>query len=65
MLMNSFAAANPGASEAAAQASALGTLSWIGAAVTVVMLIVSLMLRNVPIQAPAPQTPPAQPATGK
>ena len=65
MLMNSFVSANPGASEAAAQASALGTLSWIGAAVTVVMLIVSLLLRNVSIQTPTPLTTPAQPATGK
>ena len=65
ILMSNYLAANPGASEAAAQASALGTLAWIGAAVTVVTLIVSLLLRNVSIQTPTPQTPPAQPAPGK
>src|SRR5512136_1683147 len=65
ILMGNYLAANPGASDAAAQASALGTLSWIGAAVTGVTLIVSLLLRNVSIQTPTPQTTLAQPATGK
>ncbi len=65
IFMNNYLAANPGASDAAAQASALGTLSWIGAAVTVVMLIVSLLLRNMSIQAPNPQIAPVQPAAGK
>jgi hypothetical protein len=32
--------------EAVAQASALGTLTWIGVAATLVTLVVSLMLRN-------------------
>ena len=67
IFMNNYLAANPGASEAAAQASALGTLSWIGAAVTVVMLVVSLLLRNVSGKAavPAAAAPAAEVAAGK
>jgi MFS family permease len=65
IFMNNYLVANPGASDAAAQASALGTLSWIGAAVTVVMLVVSLMLRNVSQQAPAPAVAAAAKAAGK
>jgi len=58
-------ASNPGATDAAAQASALGMLAWISAAVTVVTLVVSLMLRK-PVEKateslaeiPAAATPP-------
>lgn len=55
--MSSYTAANPGATEAAAQASALGRLAWIGLAGTLVTLAVALMLQN-PTGAPAPR--PAQ-----
>jgi MFS family permease len=47
---------NAAAGEAAAQAEALGTLAWISAGVTLVVLIVSLLLRNTP---PTPAAPPA------
>ena len=46
IFMNNFMASNPGATEAAAQASALGTLSWIGVVVTLVTFGVTLMLPN-------------------
>ena len=56
--MATYVTNNPGASEAAAQASALGILSWIGVAATLLTLVVSLMLRNVSPQA-QPQSPTA------
>jgi MFS family permease len=61
-LMSSFMASNPIATDAAAQASALGILSWIGVAGTIVTLAIALMLRR--SLADQPQAPPA-PATSK
>jgi MFS family permease len=65
-LMNSYFAANPAATEAAAQASALGQLAWVGLAVTLFTFAAALMLRN---PQPAPSQPPAtataQPIAGK
>jgi len=52
MLMNNFMASNPGATDAAAQASALGTLSWIGVAATAVTFVISLMLQDAAKGAP-------------
>jgi len=57
-LMNSFIAGNPGATEAAAQASALGTLSWIGLVVTLVTLWVALKLRAPSVGTAVPPVPP-------
>ncbi|MFN8498857.1 MAG: MFS transporter [Anaerolineae bacterium] len=57
-LMGAYMASNPGATDAAAQANALGTLSWLGLVVTLVTLGASLLLRNV---APQPQAKPAPP----
>jgi MFS family permease len=57
-LMNSYIAANAGATDAAAQANALGTLAWISAAATVVTFLVTLMLRKPAAQAEGtPATP--------
>jgi MFS family permease len=56
MLMSNYMASNPGATDATAQAAALGTLAWIGVAVTAVTLVVSLMLRKP--AAPAGQATP-------
>jgi MFS family permease len=55
-LMNRYMMSNPGATEAAALSSALGTLAWISLAVTLVTLLVSLKLpKSAPLQqAPAP-----------
>jgi MFS family permease len=61
-LMNTYLADNAGATDAAAQANALGTLAWIGAGVTLVTAFTSLLLRN-PDQAPA-QKPKMAPAAG-
>ena len=47
---------NPGATEAAAQASALGVLAWIGVAGTLVTLVVALMLRK-PVESAGQQLP--------
>ncbi len=44
--MASFATENPGATEAAAQASALGTLAWISVGASLLTLAIALMLRN-------------------
>jgi MFS family permease len=44
--MGSYTTANPGATEAAAQAFALGRLAWITLAVTLASLLVALMLSN-------------------
>ena len=52
--MSSYVANNPGATDAAAQAFALGRLAWIGLAGTLATLIVALMLGN-PTTAPAGQ----------
>lgn len=49
-------AGNPGATEAAAQSSALGTLAWISVAVSLVTLVITLMLRK-PAGGSAAQTP--------
>jgi MFS family permease len=54
-LMERFLAANPGASAAEAQASALGTLAWIALAVTAATFAAALMLPKAAAQ-------PAQPA---
>lgn len=54
-LMERFLAANPGATSAAAQASALGTLAWISLAITAATFAAALML-------PKTSTPQAQPA---
>jgi hypothetical protein len=45
-LMSNYTANNAGASEAAAQSSALGTLSWIATVLTLGTLAVGLMLRK-------------------
>jgi MFS family permease len=55
--LSAFMAQNAAAGEAAAQADALGTLSWISAGVTLVVLLVALLLRNAPA-APAAQAAP-------
>ena len=55
-LMSSYVANNAGATEAAAQASALGTLAWIGVAVTLVTLFVALKLRKPASESPVPTT---------
>jgi hypothetical protein len=47
VFMSNYIASNPGASDAAAQASALGALSWIGVAATLVTLMVSLLLQDI------------------
>ena len=44
--LSAFMAQNAAAGEAAAQADALGTLSWISAGVTLVVLLVALLLRT-------------------
>jgi len=44
--MSSYTTTNPGTTEAAAQAFALGRLAWITMAVTLASLLVALMLRN-------------------
>ena len=46
VFMSNYIASNPGASDAAAQANALGVLSWIGVAATLVTLMVSLLLQD-------------------
>lgn len=51
--LSALMARDPAAGEAAAQASALGTLSWIAAGITVVTLLVTLLLRNAGAPAPA------------
>jgi hypothetical protein len=56
VLMNNYLTGNPGATDAAAQAAALGTLAWISVAATVVTLAVSLMLRK-PVAPVAPAKP--------
>lgn len=54
-LMERFLAANPGATAAEAQASALSTLAWIGLAVTAATLVAALMLpRAAPQAQPRP-----------
>lgn len=55
--LSAFMAQNAAAGEAAAQAAALGTLSWISAGVTLVVLLVSLMLRNAPTAASSSARP--------
>jgi len=55
--LSAMMAQNAAAGEAAAQAQALGTLSWIGAGVTLVTLVAALLLRNAPAQAPAVPAP--------
>ena len=53
-----FMTNHAGASEAAAEASALGALSWIAVAATLLTLVVSLMLRS-PASQPQPKAPEA------
>jgi MFS family permease len=60
-LMGSYTTANPGATEAAAQASALGTLAWIAAGVTISTLVAALLLKK-PAASPAPAAEPNTPA---
>jgi MFS family permease len=62
MLMNNYMASNLGATDAAAQSAALGTLAWISVAVTLVTLIVSLMLRKPAASAPAAASQPQPPS---
>lgn len=63
-LMSRYVAENPGATEAAAQASALGILSWVGVGITLVTLLAALKLHTpsvgtaVPPNAPQPATAP-------
>jgi MFS family permease len=60
--MARYTAANPGATDAAAQAAALGTLGWITAAVSVTTLVAALLLKKPepkPSAAPAPSAPAA------
>ena len=54
--LSAFMAQNAAVGEAAAQAQALGTLAWISAGVTLVVLLVTLLLRNTSAT-PAPATP--------
>ena len=63
--MNRYITSNPGATEAAAQASALGTLAWISAGATVLTLVVTLMLRKSAASGEAASAQPAQPAVAK
>lgn len=58
-LMATYVGTNPGATDAAAQASALGQLSWIGVAATLVTLGVAFLL---PKPRPAPAAGPSAPA---
>jgi MFS family permease len=51
--LSALMARNAEAGEAAAQAAALGVLSWIGAGVILVTLLVALLLRAAPAQPPA------------
>jgi hypothetical protein len=44
--MNSYLSANPGATDASAQAYALGRLAWIALGGTLATLVVALMLRD-------------------
>jgi MFS family permease len=55
-LMSSCTANNAGATEAAAQASALGTLAWIGVAATLPTLFVALKLPKPASESPVPGT---------
>jgi MFS family permease len=55
-LMSSYMANNTGATEAAAQASALGKLAWIGVVATLVTLFVALKLRTSASELPIPTT---------
>ena len=66
-LMNSYLTNNPSATEAAAQASALGVLAWIGVAVTLVTLVVALLLRKQvePASQPLPASDATAPAASK
>lgn len=52
--LSALMARDAGAGEAAAQASALGTLSWIAAGITIVTLVAALLLRNTEAPAAAP-----------
>jgi MFS family permease len=63
-LMNRFITENPGASEAAAQANALGILSWVGVVVMVLTLWVALKLRPASAATAVPPVP-VQPATAE
>ena len=55
-----------GADEAAAQASALGILAWLGVAATLVTFVIARLLRNVPGQPQARPAPiPAAPVAPK
>jgi DHA2 family multidrug resistance protein-like MFS transporter len=61
-LMGSYVAANPGATDAAAQAAALGILGWITAAASLTTLGAALLLKKPeakPATAPAPKAPAA------
>jgi MFS family permease len=63
--LSALMARDPSAGEAAAQANALGTLSWIAAGVTTVTLLITLLLRNVAADAPAAKAAKPLAATGK
>ena len=55
-LMSSYTANNAGATEAAAQASALGVLAWIGVVATLITLFVALKLPKPASESPVPGT---------
>lgn len=61
-LMDRYLAANPGARAAAAQASALSTLAWIGLAVTAATMAAALMLPKAAAPQAQPGTTAARPA---
>ena len=58
--LSALMARDAAAGEAAAQANALGVLAWISAGITLVVFVVTLLLRNV--QAPAPSVAAQKPA---
>jgi len=55
-LMSSYTANNAGATEASAQASALGVLAWIGVVATLITLFVALKLPKPASESPVPGT---------
>ena len=59
--LSALMARDAAAGEAVAQANALGTLAWIGAGLTLVTFVITLLLRN--DAAPAPAAAAAKPAT--
>jgi hypothetical protein len=62
--LSAFMAGQAGTGDAAAQASALGTLAWISAGVTLIVVVVSLLLRNAPAGQPGSATAPITTGSG-